>query len=111
MTLAGVGVTSTVATGTGRTVIAAVPVFPSLVARTVTGPPARTPVTTPALSTVARVASLVVHVTVRPASTLPFASFSVAVSATVAPRITLAGAGVTSTVATGTGTSVTVAVA
>src|SRR5690349_4749809 len=79
------GVTSTEATGTGITVIAAVPVLPSLVAVRVTGPPAALPVTRPLASTVARVASLVVHVTMRPVRGLPSASFGLAVSWSVAP--------------------------
>ena len=74
------GVTSTEATGTRFTVIAAVPLLPSLVAVTVTGPPAALPVTRPFVSTVARVVSLVVHVTTRPVRGLPFASFGLAVS-------------------------------
>src|SRR2546422_10479114 len=101
------GVTSTDATGMGVTVTAAVPLFPSLVAVMVTGPPAAFPVTRPFASTVAIAASAVCQVTTRPVSGLPFASFGAAVSCRVAPSWTLAGAGVTSTDATGTGVMVT----
>src|SRR5260221_13759013 len=72
----------------------------------VTGPPAALPVTRPFASTVARVALLVAHVTVRPVSAFPAASFGVAVSCSVVPTVTLAGAGVTSTEATGAGVRV-----
>ena len=74
------GVTSTEATGMGITVMAAVPALPSLVAVTVTGPPAALPVTRPFGSTVARPASLVLHATMRPVRGLPPASFGLAVS-------------------------------
>ncbi len=100
-TAAGVGVTVTDATGV-VTVIAAVPVFPSLVA-VIVAVPAAAPVTRPAAFTVATVVLLLVHVTVRPVSTFPAASFVVAVSCTVAPTATAAGAGVTVTDATGVG--------
>src|SRR3989442_3792859 len=96
------GLTTTDATGTAFTVTAELPLFPSLVAVMVTGPPAALPVTRPFASTVARLASLVTHVMVRPVSALPAASFGVAVSCTVWPRSTLAGEGVTSTEATQT---------
>src|SRR5712691_5880162 len=101
------GLTSTDATGTAFTVTAELPLFPSLVAVMVTGPPAALPVTRPFASTVARLASLVPHVTVRPVSALPAASFGVAVSCSVVPTTTLAGEGVTSTEATGAGVTVT----
>src|SRR5258708_6660870 len=78
------GVTVTDATGIGVTVLAAVPLLPSLVAVMVAGPPAPVPVTRPFASTVAMAGLLVCHVTVRPLSGLPFASFGVAVSWTVA---------------------------
>ncbi len=96
------GVASTEATGTGITVMLAVLPFPSLVAVMVIGPPTACAVTSPLASTVAIVASLVVHVTVRPLSVLPFPSFSVAVSCCVAPTWMVADDGLTSTVATGT---------
>jgi hypothetical protein len=70
----------TVATGASVTVMEEVPVFPSLVAVIVTGPPAATAVTRPLPSTVATAALLVLHVTVRPVSTLPAASLVTAVS-------------------------------
>src|SRR5260370_6395884 len=108
--LAVAGVTATEATGTGVTVTADVPLWPSLVAVIVTGPPAAVPVTSPVAETVAMVASLVAHVTVRPVSGLPPASFGVAVSCTVAPTAMLAVAGVTATDATGTGVTVMAAV-
>src|SRR2546425_5119985 len=97
------GLTSTDATGTAFTVTAELPLFPSLVAVMVTGPPAALPVTRPFASTVARLASLVTHVMVRPVSALPAASFGVAVSCSVVPATTAAGGGVTSTEATGSG--------
>jgi len=82
------------------TVIAAVPLCPSLVAVIVAGP-AATPVTSPVDETVATALLLVVHVTARPVSTFPDASFVVAVSCTVAPTLTVAIAGLTVTDATG----------
>src|SRR6266508_402036 len=82
------------------TVIAAVPVCPSLVAVMVTGPPAVTPVTSPLDETVAMDALLVVHVTVRPVSTFPAASCVVAVSCTVAPTATATGAGAVTVIGT-----------
>jgi hypothetical protein len=53
---------------------------------------------------------VVAHVTVRPVSGLPFASFGVAVSCTVCPTATLAVAGLTVTDTTGTGMIATAAV-
>ena len=103
------GATATVATGMGVTVTAAVPLFPSLVAVMVTGPPTAFPVTTPFESTVAIVASPVVQATVRPVSGLPPESRGVAASGTVAPTTMLAVGGVTATVATGMGVTVTAA--
>jgi hypothetical protein len=95
------GETVTVATGASATVIADVPVFVSLVAVITTGPPAATPVTRPVASTVATALLLELHVTVRPLSTVPFASFVTAVSCCVPPTTMLAVGGVTVTVATG----------
>src|SRR4029077_2765779 len=83
-TLAGDGVTVTVATGTLDTVTAAVPLCPSLVAVMVAEPPA-TPVTSPLPFTVATAVLLLAQVTTRPDNGLPLASFGVAVSCTVAP--------------------------
>src|SRR2546430_16738500 len=84
------------------TVIAAVPLCPSLVA-VIVADPAATPVTSPLLLTVAAAVLLLCQVTVRPASELPFASLGVAVSGYVLPSFTVADAGVTVTDATGTG--------
>src|SRR2546427_4870551 len=103
------GATATDATGMGITVTADVPLFPSLVAVMVTGPPTAFPVTTPFESTVAMVASPVVQATVRPVSGLPPESRGVAASGTVAPTTMLAVGGVTATVATGMGVRVTAA--
>ena len=81
MTLAVVGATVTEATGAGGTVtvIAAVPLLPSLVAVTV-AEPAATPVTTPLDDTVAMPVLELDHATARPVSTLLLASRVVAVS-------------------------------
>src|SRR3989442_7059506 len=84
------------------TVIAAVPLFPSLVAVIVANP-AAPPVTSPVALTEARAASLVAQVTDRPESRLPAESRSVAVSCSICPISTLAVAGLTVTVATGAG--------
>jgi len=86
-----------------------VPLFPSLVAVMVAEPVA-SPLTSPLALTVAVFVLLLVHVTVRPVSTLPFASFSVAVNWTVLPTLMLADAGLTVTVATGGGFTVIAAV-
>jgi hypothetical protein len=77
--LAVAGATVTVLTGASVTVIEDVPVLVSLVAVMVAAP-APTAVTKPLPSTVAAAVLLDVHVTVRPLSTLLFASLSVAVS-------------------------------
>src|SRR5438132_1245170 len=100
------GVTSTVATGTFVTVIDEVPLLPSLVA-VIVADPGVTPETTPLLLTVATAVLELDHVTVRPESGAPLASFGVAVSCTVCPACTDAEGGVTSTVATGTFVTVT----
>src|SRR5439155_7614044 len=78
------GVTVTDATGMGVTVTADVPLLPSLVAVMVIGPPAAFAVTRPVVSTLATAALPLAQVIARPASGLPFASFGVAVSRTVA---------------------------
>ena len=101
-TLAVAGATSTDATATSVTVIAAVPLLPSLVAVIVAVPTACA-VTSPLALTVATAWLLLAQVTTRPDSGVPFASFGVAVSWTVAPMSTLAVAGLTLTVATGAG--------
>jgi hypothetical protein len=103
------GETLTDATGTAETVTLAVPLFPSLVA-VIVAEPAATPVTTPLDETVAIPVLELDHVTVRPVSTLLFASRAVAVSCTVWPTVTLGAAGETLTDATGTGVTVTLAV-
>jgi hypothetical protein len=108
-TLAVAGVTVTDATGTAVTVIAAVPLCPSLVA-VIVAEPATFVVTSPLLDTVATVVVFEDHVTVRPVRVLPLASFKVAVSCTVWPACTLAEAGVTVTEATGAPATVIVAV-
>jgi len=104
------GLTVTVATGTFATVIAAVPLFPSLVA-VIVAVPAATPVTRPLADTVAIARFELDHATARPASTFPAASFVVALSWVVPPTTALAVAGLTTTDATGTVDTVTTAVA
>jgi hypothetical protein len=79
MRVADGGVTATVATGASVTVIEDVPILVSLVAVIVVLP-GRTAVTNPFASTVAAASSLELHVTGRPVSVLPFASFVTAVS-------------------------------
>src|SRR5690242_476778 len=81
-TLAEGGLTVTDATGTLVTVIADVPLCPSLVA-VIVAEPATPPVTRPLPLTVATEVLLLVHVTTRPDRVLPLASFTVAVSCTV----------------------------
>src|SRR4029077_3874498 len=97
--------TSTTEALGGVTVMAEVPLRPSLVAVIVADPTA-TPVTSPLPLTVATAVLSLDHVTTRPDNGLPFASFGVAVSCTVKPCCTLAGDGVTVTEATGTGVTV-----
>src|SRR5438874_3237546 len=80
-TLAGDGLTVTEATGTAVTVMLEVPLLPSDVAVMV-AEPAVTPLTSPLPPTVATDVLLLDHVTTRPVSTLPLASFRVAVSCT-----------------------------
>src|SRR5204863_115792 len=100
-TLAVAGLTVTEATGTCTTVMADVPLCPSLVAVMV-AEPATFPVTSPLVLTVATGVLLLDHATVRPHSGLPFASLGVAVSWTVWPTCTLGEPGLTVTDATGT---------
>src|SRR5437867_7343377 len=90
----------------GVTVISDVPLWPSLVAVIVTGPPAATPLTSPLPFTLAIAVLLDCQVTTRPVNGLPFASLGVAVSCNVLPTATLPDAGVTVTEATGTGVTV-----
>src|SRR3989449_3632690 len=107
--LAVVGLTATEATGTLVTVIAAVPLWPSLAA-VIVAAPALTPVTRPLADTVATAVLPLDQLTVRPVSGLPFASFGVAASCTVCPTNTLAVVGLTATEATGTLVTVIAAV-
>src|SRR6266487_1311226 len=95
------GATVTDATGTTVTVIADVPVLPSLVA-VIVADPAPTAVTSPLADAVATAGALLDQVTIRPVSTVPAESLVVAVSCTVAPALRLFDAGDTVTVATGT---------
>src|SRR5256714_657275 len=92
------------------TVMADVPLFPSLIAVIVADPAAR-PVTSPLPLTRATPESLLTQVTTLPDRGLPLASLGVAVSCAVCPTGTLADDGVTLTEATGTGTLVTVTIA
>jgi len=103
-----VGLRLTDATGTGFTVIAALPVLPSLVAVIVTAP-AAAPVTRPVEETVAVAGALDVQVIARPESMVPAASFGLAASCTLAPTSTSAVAGLIPTEATGTFATVTAA--
>src|SRR5207249_6361243 len=109
-TVAVAGLTVTDATGTVVTVIAAVPLFPSLVAVSVAAPTA-TPVACPAPFTVATAGLLLDQVTVRPPSGLPNASRVIAAYCAVCPTPIVAVAGVTLTDATGSGHPVTVTLA
>src|SRR2546427_2778572 len=95
--------------GGGGTVIADVPLCPSLVA-VIVADPAPTPVTNPLPFIVAAAVLLLPHATTRPASGLPLASLGVAVSCTVCPTVTFADAGLTLTDATGTIATVMAAV-
>src|ERR1700719_4569119 len=99
--LAVAGVSVTEATGTAVTVMADVPFCPSLVA-VIVAVPGATPVTRPLPLTVAAAVLLEPHVTTRPVSAAPFASFGIAVNWIVCPAVRLVVAGVTATDATGT---------
>src|SRR2546425_10164288 len=101
-TLAIAGVTVTVAIGTFVTVMAAVPLCPSLVAVIVADPGA-IPVTRPLAETVTTALWLVVQLTVRPVGEFPAESFVTAASCTVAPTCRLPDAGLTVTDAPPTG--------
>jgi len=81
------------------TVTLAVPGCPSLVAVIVADPEAM-PLTKPVPLTVARLGSLLVHVTRGPVTGLPLPSLRVAVNCRVDPMFTFAEAGSTVTVAT-----------
>ena len=96
--------------GTGAIVTDADPLFPSLVAVMVIGPPTTMPVTNPLPDTLAIPELPDDQETVRPLRTLLFASRVTAVSCNVAPTVTLGELGLTVTEATGTGMMVTDAV-
>src|SRR5207253_8771366 len=96
-------------TATSATVMAAVPLCPSLVA-VIVAEPATFPVTSPLELTVAIAVLELAHVTTRPDNGLPLASFGVAVSCTVVPSFTEGAAGATVTEATGTTVTVTLVV-
>lgn len=100
--LALVGVTTTDATGTADTVIALLPLLPSLVA-VIVALPGATAVTTPLPDTVATCGVLEDQVTTRPESMAPFASRTVAESVAVPPITMLAVGGLTTTDPTGVG--------
>src|SRR5438552_2292168 len=100
------GLTATDATGTLVTKIAAVPLFPSLVAVSVAAPTA-TPVACPVPILVASPGLLLDQVTVRPPSGLPNASRVIAAYCAVCPTPIVAVAGVTLTDAPGSGHPVT----
>src|SRR5256886_3038970 len=91
------------------TVTADVPLLPSLVAVTVAVPPSATSVTSPVGDTVITVGVLDVHATGRPVKGLPLASLSVTFSWMVPWSGSIAGAGLTTTDATGTSVTVTAA--
>lgn len=84
-----------------------VPALPPLVAVIVAVPPA-TPVTMPAVVTVATLALDVPHVIVRPVSTLPAESLSVALNCTFAPTASVSFLGASDTEETGTSVTVIV---
>jgi hypothetical protein len=107
--VAPVGLTVTVATGIGSTVMLAVPLLPSLVA-VIVAVPVSTAVTSPVTSTLATSALLVDHCTVRPVNRLPLPSLVVAARDCVWPLTIDADDGATITVATGTGVTTTDAV-
>src|SRR5882762_6003528 len=92
------------------TVVAAVPLTPSLVAVMVAVPAAR-PRTSPLALTLATTGLPLAQLTVRPLSTFPAPSFRVALSWRLAPRSTVAVAGLITTDATGALETVTVAAA
>ena len=79
------------------------PAFPSLVAVITTASARASPVTMPVAETEATFGALLVQLTVRPVSSLPFASFRRVVSCNVRPTMTPPACGVTSTEATGAG--------
>ena len=86
--------------GSNSTLIVAVALCPSTVAEIVVVPGA-TAVATPSVEMAAIVGSALLHVTGRPVSTCPSASFAVAMNACVPPSVTVADAGLTASEATG----------
>ena len=99
-TLAGLGDTTTDATGTSVTVTTVCPVVPSLVAVMVASPGA-TPVTSPlCASTLATAAALVLHATSWPVSVLFDASCVFALSCSVRPTNAIGLSGAMTTLAT-----------
>jgi len=86
--------------GLATTLIAAEPLFPSLLA-VIVAVPVATAVTTPDDVTAATAGALDVQVTCRPRSTLPLASSRVATSCWVRPTRTVRLSGATATDATG----------
>src|SRR5579872_3029560 len=112
------GVTTTYATGTLLTVTCVEAVMPPVCATTETGPPAATPVAVQVSSCVTGSMPPALTVTVpgagdcqvtdRPDSTLPFASFCVAVSTAAWPTMTVTGFGVMVIDAVGAGMTVVV---
>jgi hypothetical protein len=107
--LADAGLSVSVATGTFETVIAAVPLAPSLVA-VIVAEPTPPPVTSPLRFTAATVGALLDHVTGRPAKGLPLESRATALSCTLAPTSMLTTAGDRVTDATGGTVTVTLLV-
>src|SRR5206468_8855072 len=101
--------TSTRATGTMATVIAAERLCSSLLA-VIVAMPAAMPETTPVAETVATAGASLDQVTARPLRMLPAASRVVAVSCVAPPTGTLAADGLTATEATGASAIVTWAV-
>jgi len=99
------GLTVTDATGTTATVIAALPLRPSLVA-VIVALPAATPVTSPLAETVATPAALLDQLTARPVRGLLAESSVDALSCSVPPGASAPLAGLTTTEATGTTDSV-----
>src|SRR2546423_15159472 len=85
----------------GVTVIADVPLWPSLVAVIVTGPPAATPLTSPLPFTLAIALLLDCQAMTRPVNGLPLASRGVAARCTACPSGQLAHAGATVAAAPG----------
>src|ERR1043165_2142537 len=97
--------TVTVATGGGGAAVTASvaePVCPSLVA-VICAEPAATVVTNPDPETVATAVLFELHVTVRPVSVLPLASFNVALACVPCPAVTDDAPSATVTLATGGG--------